>query len=344
MRRGAPVRYEGPVLCALLALTLAWVTLGVTPSGTLAQQEGVAADEGAATAPEKAAEGKEKERKRSEEPVEIKFAEHVQIQEYDDPDHRVLLLEGSVHLQQEDVEVFGDVVTLDQGQETAEATGNLRVVDPENVIVGDLLTADFAEGRITLTGNVRLVHEETEEEEGGEEAANAGAPERVNAGESGSASPGGPAREGNGEPKAGKDERKKRTVVTCNQMHYYYDDKRAICMGNVVAKQEEDTVYAHRAIYDEEADILSLTGDVRMEREDGSVFRFKGAVINVEERTIQGEFMANSILVREKKEEGEAKESAGAKEAGTGAPEKPGQASGERVGGHTGAASPEGGR
>jgi len=288
---------------ALCALLPASVALGLATWSALAQQEATPTDQDAVTTPDENEGDEEKERDRAREPIEVVRADQASVDQYDDRESATYLLEGNVHLRQEEVELFADVVRLNQGEDTAEATGNLRVVDPENVIVGDLLMADFGEGRITLTGNVRLVHEETEEQEKEEppdEETSASEPEPDEPGDGTGASA---SAQKKGEPETPGNEPKKRTVVTCDRMHYYYDDKRAICIRNVVAKQEDDTVYAHRAIYDEEADILTLTGGVRIEREDGSVFRFKGAVVNLEEDTIQAEGMTNSVLVREKKEQ-----------------------------------------
>ncbi|MGD8240844.1 MAG: LptA/OstA family protein, partial [Armatimonadota bacterium] len=220
-RSGTPWR---PALCVLLALVLAPATLGLMTSGTLAQQNEAAPDEAATVGPRNAEDGEQKERKRSQEPIEVVHADHATVEQFDERDESRFLLEGNVHLRQEDVNLFADVVTMDQGKETAEATGNLRVVDPENVIVGDFLAADFDEGRITLTGNVRLVHEETEAEDEGDAA-------DANEGEDP------PAQDGD-EPDADGGEPKKKTVVICDRLHYYYDDKRAICVGNVVAQQE----------------------------------------------------------------------------------------------------------
>ena len=312
MRAENSVLPGGLTLCLLIAFALTLAAAALTASRTYAQQENASGDQSAATAPEKTDEGEKEDRKRAEKPVEVVFADFLRIDEVGDPERAMYLLEGNVHLRQEEVDLFADVVRMDQGRETAEATGNLRVVDPENDMVGDLLMADFAEGRITLTGNVRLVHEKQEDEEGKEESADEEAqqppPDAPAAGDDEAKAT---ADDEHEEPKTLRDYQKKRTILTCDRLHYYYDDKRAVCVGNVVAKQEDSTAYAHRAIYDEDVEIITLTGEVRIERKRGDIIRCEGAVINIDDDTIEAEGVRDSVVVREKKKE-EAEEASGA--------------------------------
>ncbi|HCA48095.1 MAG TPA: hypothetical protein DEP45_12330 [Armatimonadetes bacterium] len=74
-------------------------------------------------------------------------------------------------------------------------------------------------------------------------------------------------------------------------MNYEYADtiERTTATGRVKAVQEDKTVYANQAVYEEKPEIITLTGDVRIITDKGDELRCPSAVISISEDWIRAE-------------------------------------------------------
>jgi len=152
------------------------------------------------------------------------------------------------------------------------------------------MTADFGDEVADISGNVRLLTQKKKQEAPAEGEA---APK---AGEA-------PAPEGEGKEGRFEEHKRKLTTVTCQQIRYWYEEKRALATGNVLAEQEDKKVYADEALYVEKDDLLTLTGNpVTAVMENGNRFTTPWVKVEVEgERFWTGGF--SGTFKKEKTEE-----------------------------------------
>lgn len=169
-------------------------------------------------------------------------------------------LSGSVIFSHQDVKMYCDEAWYDEANDTARATGHLRIVDPEATITGDIATANFDTEVATVTGNVTVVAQKKVEE-----AESSGDEEE--------------------KPSKFEEYRRKKTTITCPKIVYEYNDdvKKMTLSGPVKAVQEDKTAWAEQAVYEELTDIITLTGNVRVITKKGEEFRAPEVVISVEE-------------------------------------------------------------
>jgi lipopolysaccharide assembly outer membrane protein LptD (OstA) len=223
------------------------------------------------------------EPKESDEPVHI---EHADLLNYD-PETNIYYLSGSVHFRHKDTHLYCDRAEYNEDEDTARATGNLKIVQPETTVTGDLIVADFDEEVADITGNVRLVTQKKKEEKAADAAPPAeGRPEAE-------------------EEKPGRweEHKEKLTTVTCEKLRYWYEEKHALATGTVVAEQEDKKCFADEAEYLEKDDLLTLKGDpVRVVKTNGDHFETPWVKVEVEgERFWTGGF--SGVFKREKKDE-----------------------------------------
>lgn len=212
----------------------------------------------------------------------------------DDDDERVKLLnadslfrdkaagvyycKGNVVFSHKDVLLYCDEAEYYDETDSARATGNLKIVDPEATITGDLLTANFEDEIVVVTGNVRVVAQKKKDENGNGQ--------------------------GNGGPQAGETDQEEKkseepdrleeyaersTTITCEKLEYHYNEdiKKAIATGNVKAVQEDKTVWADTAVYEQLTDEITLTGNVRLKTDDGDELFTQEAVVSIAEDWIR---------------------------------------------------------
>ncbi len=184
--------------------------------------------------------------------------EHADLLQYD-ADREMYYLSGSVVFSHQDVKMYCDEAWYDEANDTARATGHLRIVDPEATITGDIATANFDTEVATVTGNVTVV-----------------AQKKVDEAESS---------RDEEEPSKFEEYRRKKTIITCPKIVYKYNDdvKKMTLSGPVKAVQEDKTAWAEAAVYEELSDIVTLTGNVRVITKKGEEFRAPEVVISVEE-------------------------------------------------------------
>lgn len=268
-----------------------------------------------AVADEAATEKGTGEQKEEEEPVHIENADLMQY----DPEKELYFLTGNVHFRHRDAHLYCDEAEYNEADDTARAVGHLKLVTPDSTVTGDLITADFDQEVAEVTGNVRLVTQRKKEAEAEEKPADEAEP--ANAGPEAEK----PNDEADKEPKKLDEYREKLTTVTCERIRYWYEEKRALGTGNVVAVQEDKTCYADEATYLEDEDTLTLVGKpVRVVMENGNRFQTNKVVVDVEGDRIWTEGPFSGIFKREKKEESEAEPAGTGAEAtaesGTGTP------------------------
>ena len=214
---------------------------------------------------------------------------------------------ATVVFTQKDVKLYCDEAWYNDENETARAVGHLKIVDPDTTITGDLITADFDEEKMVITGNVVMITRKKKPAE--ESERNAEQPtESADTSESNPASASSEQEPGKEKaPDKLKDYWEKKTTITCQKAVYYYADdvKKALLYGPVKAVQEDKTVWADEAVFEDLKDMITLTGNVRVLTEDGDDFRCPKAVIAIEEDWLRAEQVSGKVLRRneEKTEE-----------------------------------------
>ncbi len=205
----------------------------------------------------------------------------VRIEHFDELEHdatqELYYLSGNVIFSHQDVKFHCDEAWYYEADDTARATGHLRVVAPEATITGDLAFADFDAEVTTVTGNVVMIAQKKK----------------------------GSAAEGEEEPTKFEEYREKKTTITCPKLVYEYADdvKRATFFAPIKAVQEDKTAWADRAVYEDLKDIITLTGNVRVKTKKGEEFRFAEVIISVEEEWMKGKDGSGLTFRRRKKEE-----------------------------------------
>jgi lipopolysaccharide assembly outer membrane protein LptD (OstA) len=209
-----------------------------------------------------------------------------------DPEKDLYFLSGNVHFRHKDTHLYCDEAQYSEVEDTARATGNLKLTQPETTVTGDLITADFEEEVADIVGNVRLVTQKKKKEEApaeGEAAPKADEPP--------------PAERADASDDRWEEYKEKLTTVTCDQIRYWYEEERALATGHVVAVQEDKKVYGDEAEYVEKDDLLTIKGNpVKGVMENGNQFTTPWVKVEVEgERFWTGGF--SGTFKREKKDE-----------------------------------------
>lgn len=147
---------------------------------------------------------------------------------------------SDARLYQDDALFTADTVVIqsEDNVHTFTCTGNPVYKDPETSITADKLVGNSTPRWAEFTGNVKMVNTPKTKP-----AANGG---ELNA-------------KLTGEP----------TTVTCASLSYDYGKKTAQARGNVVVTQpsRKRTLWADEGIYDQTAELITLTGNVRMKND-----------------------------------------------------------------------------
>ncbi|MHB9130659.1 MAG: hypothetical protein ACYDBB_06165 [Armatimonadota bacterium] len=123
------------------------------------------------------------------------------------------------------------VATSEDNVHVFDCTGNPVFTDPENRITSDKVVAQSTPRMADFTGNVKMVSTPKKKDVKGDVRGQV-----------------------SGEP----------STTTCDKLTYDYGKKTAKATGNVVVVQKTRTVWAEQAIYDQKAELITLTGNVRM--------------------------------------------------------------------------------
>jgi lipopolysaccharide assembly outer membrane protein LptD (OstA) len=218
-----------------------------------------------------------------EDRARIESADHLRY----DATEGMYYLDGNVILSHKDIKLYCDSATYDYDNNRAVAQGNPRVVNPDTTVTGDIIEANFDDEVATISGNVTAV---TQRKKKTDEQA---------------------AEEGDGDdddvPRDVDEVWEKVTTITCPKVVYRYADdvKTTHATGRIKAVQEDKTLYADEALYEELEDTVTLTGDVRVVTERGDEFRCPKAVISVEEDWLQAESVTGVAVRRDDEDEEE---------------------------------------
>ena len=216
-----------------------------------------------------------------EDRARIESADHLRYE----PAEGMYYLNGNVVFAHKEIKLYCDEAIYDYDENSAVAKGNPKVVDPETTITGDLIEANFEDELATISGNVTAVTQK--KPAAGPEAASEAA-------------------EDSEQPPRDLDElREKRTTITAERVKYEYADTvgRMTATGRVKAVQEDKTVYANQAVYEEKPEIITLTGDVRIITDKGDELRCPSAVISISEDWIRAENV--QVVGKRRRDEGE---------------------------------------
>jgi len=218
-------------------------------------------------------------------------------------------LRGHVVFAREDMKLYCDEADYDEKADTARARGHLRITDPNSVITGDLLDADFAKEIAVITGNVTVVTQKKINSAQGK----APTPSLEKPGKGGAHG-----KNGGGNPPAAKlasaiadkykrtskepehfeDYWEKKSTTTCERLEYYYadDQKRMIATPRVKAVQEERTVWADKAVYEDIPRLATLTGNVIIQTAEGDEMQCEQATVSLDEEWVRAEKITRASL------------------------------------------------
>jgi lipopolysaccharide export system protein LptA len=209
----------------------------------------------------------------------IKNADRVRY----DTNRGLFYLYGNVEFQDKEVTVCCDEASYNEKDDTAACAGSLKMTDPDNVITGELVNADFNAEIINIVGSVKIVTTKTGKKE-----------------------------EKDAQGKA--EDEKRVTTITCDKIQYYYTEgkRHAVATGNLKALQKDRTIFAQRADYDREKDVVVLGSQVTIKMENGNDFDCAKATISVTEDWVEMEgFKGKAVREKKDKKPGEAPKPAG---------------------------------
>lgn len=163
---------------------------------------------------------------------------------------KVTLMKGHVKFVHKDTTLTSDTIEYDEVTKIAVSPGAVNITNPECDIKGVKGTAYFNKKLGVIEGDVVMFVKPKKTED----------------------------------DKAAKDDNsaakfKAPTTITCDKLEYFYKDKIASATGGVVFKQDKRTAVADKAVYDQNKELLTLTGHIKGTDEDGQTFSAPGKVI-----------------------------------------------------------------
>lgn len=165
----------------------------------------------------------------------------------------ITVMKGNVWFQHEDTRITSDLIEYDgrENVKTAVSPGKIKITNPECDITGDKGTAFFQKRLGVIEGNVVAVLKPKQE------TAEPAQDDSIRAG------------------------LRKPTTITCAKLEYLYRDKVVTASGGVVFQQEKRRASAEGAVYDQNSELLTLTGNVQAADEEGQRFSAPKAVISL---------------------------------------------------------------
>lgn len=167
-------------------------------------------------------------------------------------------VQGFVEVLARDSRLTAAKLVYNQGDDAAQLTGDVTVAREDLDAQADSMLADFAQETYTLEGNVYL--KQWEKEEGGD--------------------------------------RTVKLEVWSQWLQIQEEGKRLLARGDVQVIETERKAWADELEYDDEQGLAVLTGNVRLETDDGNVLTGTKVVINLstDEATVYGPTYAEFIL------------------------------------------------
>jgi len=199
--------------------------------------------------------------------------EHAERYRYDEKTNSVEL-SGGVILRHEDGTLRCDKIAFNTKTKQGEATGSPTFVDPRNTVSGESLFIDFKARVAGFRGGVKVVRSPKKEQTG---------PSTT------SAPPAKPEEARKEGEKRLEEYEKEKTVITADEVQYFYREKRVVAKGNVKAEQEKRSAWADQAIYTDSDELLVITGNVRLETAERESFRCNKATISLRDNWVEAE-------------------------------------------------------
>jgi len=187
---------------------------------------------------------------------------------------------GHVVMRHEDGTLSADRVQFDLKRKTGTASGSPKFVDSENTITAEQVSADFGERRVVFRGKVELVNVRPQPKPAAELTVSA-AP---TAGES--SKPSEPLWSGH-------------TVITCDELEYYYRQKKAVATGHLRIVQDERTIEGRVANWDGKAETIAISGEVKVTTTKGESMQFQQATINLRDDVLEAHGPGKAHLIIE---------------------------------------------
>jgi lipopolysaccharide assembly outer membrane protein LptD (OstA) len=155
---------------------------------------------------------------------------------------------GDVIVHYQDVVMTADKAIYTEKDKTVIATGNVKIVDPENEITGQKGIAYLNQRLCVIEGNVKLITKPKQQSKAKKEISQL-------------------------------DELKSEPVVmTCGKIEYLYRKKIVTADGDVKVVQKDKTFTTNKAVYDVNQELLTLPNGVDAIDEEGQTFTSKGLV------------------------------------------------------------------
>lgn len=195
---------------------------------------------------------------------------------------------NNVRITYQDTVMTSQKADFDGIKKIGHFTGGIKMWQPGNVLTGDKMDAYYAEKKAVITGHVRAVMENKKDEKKGESASKEKPDEQK------------------GQGKAGKSEDEGPTIMTCEQIEFFWETQDGIARNNVKIWRKEKTAYSDVATYSHSAELITLTGNVRFERSNKDWMICPEAYLDMKTETFvaRGGVEANmDMQKKEKKEE-----------------------------------------
>ena len=166
--------------------------------------------------------------------------------------------QGYVEVLAKDSRLTAHKLTYNQSDDTAELSGDVSISQEDIYAKAEIMQADFAREMYVLEGNVYLKQRETDGEKAGST----------------------------------------KLEVWSRWMQVEEGGKRLLARGEVRLFQEERKAWADELDYDDDKELAVLTGDVRMETDDGGVLTGTKVVIDLssDEAVVYGPTYAEFVL------------------------------------------------
>jgi len=142
-------------------------------------------------------------------------------------------------------------------------TGGVKLWQPGNVLTGDRMDAFYAEKRGVLKGHVRAILEEK---------------------------------------KAGR-ENEGPVVMTCEEIEFFWETRDAVAKNKVKIRRNDKTAYADTIHYSQNASLVTMSGNVRFERDEKDWLTCPEAYLDLKTNTFvaRGGVEGNVVMEEEKK-------------------------------------------
>ncbi len=187
-----------------------------------------------------------------------------------------------------DTVIHADIIHWNDKLQQAEATGHLTLTDPKVEITADKVQINYAKDKqlAVLTGNVRI---NVKPSESGNATTSQSIPSisgksaaKVENNTSGVDKTEPTSHSANGHENRISEARKYPAIITCDQLDYLYHKKQATLTGHLNFEQKLPGVTRHltadKAVYDADAEVVTLYGNVKGDDSKGQTMSSPGPV------------------------------------------------------------------